>query len=1713
MTFILNTIQHINMDYTLNSFFMQCLSMSPPVPQTANVPVNSTPKPVGMCKKLFYFQNSYYLSLVIGLYNQGHKRKEIGASGETPAGKKNLTIKDLSVINRPFRQSLRLGRLRRQGTDNPYNQGATTGELDMSVEIEPTVIHEDDEVADAGEDERANGNNEAPLNAGGNEPAQVPPPAPDNVPGGNNDGNHEDDDNDDGERQQDPGGVRLDGSGDDDEHILVILTKCFYKFLSIVNRRWRQEEEERQSMSFDMFSQGYHEIFDARVMQKIKLALENLNRPDPELVPGPSQRFYGALSLIMHVTTASPEVWSDVKNVMMNASNIGLTEIMVNDLRSLMTASNAEISQQPFVLLQVLVSSGLLWMKILDRQDVVISNLNTAVSEARARIEQIPSVVGVNREVLNYIDTQLSSCKSSIEVARSQYTGLLHGLYMEELAHMSMNVNELAQYVYITSQLFTVKHYSIESLEQLNSFANSGQYFFFGSGQEVDFVLIPEVKNILDTLAAIQKSINIEINRLNIPEVTLSRATSSVSTQQTTALMSRSTSMRSPASYSNAPARQSAVTDVTASNRTGQSFGSRRNFGDNIGTSSSSNFPPGRGTNTGSFRFNFNPNTMELGPFRGDLPSLSSNGGSNGYSGGNGYQGNYIGQNVSAQIQSLRDQLMSVDEFVRNLPELSSLDPSDKVLVTSLVVQCDQNGDQCEEVRKSYLALVGKPGFSKAYMMHDNKSYELDKLANAFKVIVKTFRININEMKENHRKRLENSMKSLNKSLSSLKIVKIKHEYELLGYYDQLSRLLARNYNEQCEIDTDTLLVTITEAATTTLRSELVGVKSLSHAIQTVAKHITTGSMYLNALISHLSSSFKPRSTDKSQPQTSLVRSQLEHVGKVLGEFKMILRHRSLFVRMTTDHVQELFVIIFSGLNKLEQATAKRAAFMSQSVAQRQLFMENLKSRCNDNSMMNDLNVSLQLLSPELLYKGNNTSIIDTPDVTSREANGALGPTDFVYSPTETTPMEEFYYLVVIIETMRGHLQDSIPNLVIQDNLAKKAIKPSSGYQRYNNSLEDEEEEDEVEGISDGLNNVSIDEVTMNNRKIKGRNRIVSPLHQQQQKKVIDRKARYQKTGDYPCLLTTICSDKHARNAAWACPKFRAKPLAEKWNLVRELKLCFTCLRSHPNHPCPIQITCPKCSRRHNSLLCDQTSEDKNKVQINHVDQEEIDPDEQAIFEELYAEDDHTINNVDTSEVAEDEGQHMDSGTRDYLESIKGLLFELVGIVKAAKKEKSKSMTNECNESEPIFESLGKDFDELVTYCYTGLELIERNNVVKQGIEESRLVSAPDTTDTVQVIISNQNCRSIYHIPIVASHRLQTLVGMVTSYLMYCGVSDGYKIQIVDNANVDISMNIIQRNFCNFSKYAMCKDRLFNIPFHDVNFDVNKSVNKSQSFTQISPKSELFYKIFNISKRIHSTFPMRLLNIAIVRIILGQSAKVKYFQEQFKHLPDVHVETQDEYSVLLCPILLDSGACSTSGLRCLTKLLDCKVIGRVTYNENTPAGSRVRTDEKIIISLLDDAGRVVNVPTVSVDHLGKSQPVPEPVIDILCADLNIAKDQLYENIGILTRSVQPYFLFGNNIRQTRYTTINDFTTVNLERGSIFNPNLSLVYSELSINKYYLISGSFGIDGALLDVQQDSPILLIQGTITESIIDTVAAKITRILDISMIQKPILFLHYA
>lgn len=88
---------------------------------------------------------------------------------------------------------------------------------------------------------------------------------------------------------------------------------------------------------------------------------------------------------------------------------------------------------------------------------------------------------------------------------------------------------------------------------------------------------------------------------------------------------------------------------------------------------------------------------------------------------------------------------------------------------------------------------------------------------------------------------------------------------------------------------------------------------------------------------------------------------------------------------------------------------------------------------------------------------------------------------------------------------------------------------------------------------------------------------------------------RIQAKGHAFISKTKKCPHCEESHFVWRCEKFLALNVPERIKVIKNAKLCFNCLNSHLGKKCKFG-TCPKCTKRHNSLLHPETETDKTNT-------------------------------------------------------------------------------------------------------------------------------------------------------------------------------------------------------------------------------------------------------------------------------------------------------------------------------------------------------------------------------------------------------------------------------------------------------------------------------------------------------------------------------------
>ncbi|XP_070530075.1 uncharacterized protein [Cardiocondyla obscurior] len=80
-----------------------------------------------------------------------------------------------------------------------------------------------------------------------------------------------------------------------------------------------------------------------------------------------------------------------------------------------------------------------------------------------------------------------------------------------------------------------------------------------------------------------------------------------------------------------------------------------------------------------------------------------------------------------------------------------------------------------------------------------------------------------------------------------------------------------------------------------------------------------------------------------------------------------------------------------------------------------------------------------------------------------------------------------------------------------------------------------------------------------------------------------------------------VCKNK--QHPLFVCDTFKQMPVQKRIDTIKKARLCYNCLRSHRNRPCGYS-TCPRCHKRHNTLLHIDNYSNSIKTDIKQSDSE-----------------------------------------------------------------------------------------------------------------------------------------------------------------------------------------------------------------------------------------------------------------------------------------------------------------------------------------------------------------------------------------------------------------------------------------------------------------------------------------------------------------------------
>ncbi|XP_055604358.1 uncharacterized protein LOC129752608 [Uranotaenia lowii] len=108
-----------------------------------------------------------------------------------------------------------------------------------------------------------------------------------------------------------------------------------------------------------------------------------------------------------------------------------------------------------------------------------------------------------------------------------------------------------------------------------------------------------------------------------------------------------------------------------------------------------------------------------------------------------------------------------------------------------------------------------------------------------------------------------------------------------------------------------------------------------------------------------------------------------------------------------------------------------------------------------------------------------------------------------------------------------------------------------------------------------------------------------SPEQHDPGKNKVEAQAEKQKNSE---VLECVCCGKNGHRVR-DCYKFKALSVSERWKLIRERHLCFSCLCNHGRRPCRSGIKCDivGCKYRHNPLLHSSPEKSSTETAENHT--------------------------------------------------------------------------------------------------------------------------------------------------------------------------------------------------------------------------------------------------------------------------------------------------------------------------------------------------------------------------------------------------------------------------------------------------------------------------------------------------------------------------------
>ena len=313
-------------------------------------------------------------------------------------------------------------------------------------------------------------------------------------------------------------------------------------------------------------------------------------------------------------------------------------------------------------------------------------------------------------------------------------------------------------------------------------------------------------------------------------------------------------------------------------------------------------------------------------------------------------------------------------------------------------------------------------------------------------------------------------------------------------------------------------------------------------------------------------------------------------------------------------------------------------------------------------------------------------------------------------------------------------------------------------------------------------------------------------------------------------------------------------------------------------------------------------------------------------------------------------------------------------------------------------------------------------------------------------------------------------------------------------------------------KNVSMKMTTLTIPEEDLFYNISESENEFEDKILLSHDHPKYNSFASLSYALNQKYSKPLLNFCWVRVLVGQSTDYDYYHKKLSHLPSVTVSIFHGYTVVITRALLDTGCEKSAMLGVLRSKLHLPQLRHETYTLSTPGGGTPINDTIQVLSLIDNCGRVWSTEVYHLPNLNEQFGWTPQMSRIAAADLNITVSELEYLVHVQHGTTKPYLILGNSNNFSNTYPVRDLRKIGLKNNFIFNQDMKISYSPISINPY-IISGSFGLQN--LNVSgHGGPVITLDSNMSDTTIKISAKKILSYLsEVSYSDSDHLYMNYS